>query len=314
MNNAASQTKPLNITPYNSPRVAIYRENKLTLYAYEPTTQQNTDPLLIVYALVNRPDILDLQSDCSFIASLAAHGVPVYLIDWGYPDKDDHTLTLSDYILGLLHRCVLKVREHSKKNKINLLGVCQGGVFSLCYSALRGENIHKLITMVSPVDFHTPENILSHIVRHVDVKSCPPWFDMMQQPYDPSQWQHYYYMEKWLHDTPDLAGTAFLQFATELFQQNQLISGTFCLGDERVNLKHILMPVFNIYASFDHLVPPSATRGLADYIGTTAYSDLAFPSGHIGLFTSRKARSHIPERIATWLLHDGSISVSSRAK
>ncbi len=59
-------------------------------------------PLLIVYALVNRPYMMDLQEDRSLIRGLLSQGFDVYLIDWGYPDGADRFTTLADYIDGLL--------------------------------------------------------------------------------------------------------------------------------------------------------------------------------------------------------------------
>ncbi len=61
-------------------------------------------PLLIVYALVNRPYMMDLQEDRSLIRGLLAEGLDVYLIDWGYPDGADRFTTLADYIDDLSRR------------------------------------------------------------------------------------------------------------------------------------------------------------------------------------------------------------------
>jgi len=310
-------------------RRLVYQENKLKLYCYEPTQPQTSKiPLLIVYALVNRPDVLDLHPETSFIRGLLAQGLPVYLIDWGYPTLEDKNITLNDYILGLLHRCVLKVREHSVVEKINLLGVCQGGVFSLCYSALRADYINKLITLVTPVDFHTQDNILSRIVRHIDINAWvdtlgnipgallnqlllmlklnrwlnPTWLELLQNPYDSTRYQQYHLMEKWLYDTPDLAGETFRQFATALYQQNQLIKGELMIGQERVDLKQLSMPLLNIYAHYDYLVPPSSSQALEHHVGSKNYTAFSLPTGHIGLFTSKKARQ-LPFEIARWYSH-----------
>ncbi|WP_428633724.1 alpha/beta fold hydrolase, partial [Sedimenticola sp.] len=127
------------VTAGVSPREAIYREDKLTLYHYLPdasaTPSSDAVPLLIVYALVNRPYMADLQADRSTIKNLLATGQPVYLIDWGYPDSADRFVTLDDYINGYLDRCVDRLRERHGVEQINLLGICQGGAMSLCYTA-----------------------------------------------------------------------------------------------------------------------------------------------------------------------------------
>jgi poly[(R)-3-hydroxyalkanoate] polymerase subunit PhaC len=61
------------------------------------------------------------------------------------------------------------------------------------------------------------------------------------------------------------------------------------------------MPVLNIYASEDHLVPPAASRTLAQYIGTDDYRALEFPGGHIGIYVSGKSQKMIPPAICEWL-------------
>ena len=106
-------------------------------------------PLLIVYALVNRPYMMDLQEDRSLIRGLLAQGLDVYLIDWGYPDRGDRFTGLADYILGYLERCVAHVCAASGRASIDLLGVCQGGTFSLCYTALRPRRVGRAIGLPS---------------------------------------------------------------------------------------------------------------------------------------------------------------------
>ena len=57
-----------------SPREVVYREDKLALYRYQAAegVEQNPVPTLIVYALVNRPYMTDIQEDRSTIKGLLA--------------------------------------------------------------------------------------------------------------------------------------------------------------------------------------------------------------------------------------------------
>ena len=126
-------------------------------------------PLLISYALVNRPYMVDLQADRSIVRGLLARGEDVYIIDWGYPDRSDRYLTLEDYIERFLGGAVDHLRREHGLDAINLLGICQGGAFSLCYASLHPDKIRNLITMVTPVDFHTDDNMLSNWTRGMDV-------------------------------------------------------------------------------------------------------------------------------------------------
>jgi polyhydroxyalkanoate synthase len=61
------------------------------------------------------------------------------------------------------------------------------------------------------------------------------------------------------------------------------------------------MPVLNIFASDDHLVPPASSKALEQYVGTDDYTALEFPGGHIGIYVSSKAQQMIPPAITKWL-------------
>jgi polyhydroxyalkanoate synthase subunit PhaC len=306
----------------------IYREDKLRLYRFigEKAPTQKV-PLLIVYALVNRPYMVDLQSDRSIVKNLLAMGHDVYLIDWGYPDLSDRFLTLDDYINGYIDRCVDAVAEARGVPAINLLGICQGGAFSLCYSSIHPEKVKNLITMVTPVDFHTDDNMLSHWTRGLDVDlfidtlgNVPAdlmnWcyltlkpYRLLQQKYvglvdildNAAELENFVRMEKWIFDSPDQAGEAFRQFIKDFYQGNKLIEGDLKIGDEPVDLKRIRMPVLNIFAEQDHLVPPSASRPLKGVIGSKDYTELAFKGGHIGIYVSGRAQKEVAPGISAWL-------------
>jgi polyhydroxyalkanoate synthase len=205
--------------------------------------------------------------------------------------------------------------------------VCQGGSFSLCYTALHPERVKNLITMVTPVDFHTPENLLAKWVRGLDIDalvssngivpgqllnaayvSLMP-FRLLQQKYvnllevgaDVPAMENFVRMEKWIFDSPDQAGEAFRQFARWFFQENRLMKGTLEIGGRHVDLKNITQPVLNIYGKQDHLVPPSASTPLEQLIGTSDYMALALSVGHIGMYVSSKAQRELPQAIAYWL-------------
>jgi polyhydroxyalkanoate synthase len=311
-----------------SAKEEIYREDKLVLYRFKSDKKPTAKtPILIVYALVNRPYMVDLQDDRSLVKHLLAAGEDVYLIDWGYPDQSDRYLTLDDYINGYIDRCVDAVAQRHKVDKINVLGICQGGAFSLCYASINPGKIRNLITMVTPVDFHTPDNMLSHWTRGMDVDlfidtlgNVPA--DLMnwcyltlkpvrlnQQKYiglvdildNKAELENFLRMEKWIFDSPDQAGEAFRQFVKDFYQGNKLVNGGLKIGDKDVSLKKVTMPILNIFAEQDHLVPPSASRPLKQHAGTKDYTELAFKGGHIGIYVSGRAQREVPSAIHEWL-------------
>ncbi len=312
-----------------SPKQPVYKEDKLVLYRYDTPegTTPSAVPLLIVYALVNRPYMTDIQEDRSTIKGLLATGQDVYLIDWGYPDQADRAITLDDYINGYIDRCVDHLREQLGVDKVNLLGICQGGAFSLMYASLHPEKVNNLVTMVTPVDFKTPDNLLSAWIQNVDIDlavdtmgnipgellnwtflSLKP-FSLTGQKYvnmvdlldEPAKVKNFLRMEKWIFDSPDQAGETFRQFTKDFYQRNGFLNGGVMLGDREVDLKNVTCPVLNIYAMQDHLVPPDASKALKGRVGSEDYTELAFPGGHIGIYVSGKAQKEVTPAIGKWL-------------
>ena len=114
-----------------TPKDAVWRQDKVTLYRYRPVTEQKVKtPVLIAYGLVGRYTMADLQEDRSLVRNLLNLGVDLYVVDWGNPSRADRWLTLDDYINGYLGECVEVIRERHGIDSVNLLGICEGGVFT----------------------------------------------------------------------------------------------------------------------------------------------------------------------------------------
>ncbi|HWW21135.1 MAG TPA: class III poly(R)-hydroxyalkanoic acid synthase subunit PhaC [Steroidobacteraceae bacterium] len=305
----------------------VWQSGKLTLYRYQPITRPlGAAPLLIVYALVNRPYMMDLQEDRSLIRGLLASGRDVYLIDWGYPDGADRFTTLADYIDRLLAECVEHVLNAHQISALNLLGVCQGGVLGLCYGALYPQRVSNLITMVTPVDFHTPADLLSKWVRGIDIAAFVgegnvsgeilnqlflalmpfrltqhKYVEMLSQASDPTQLKNFLRVEQWIFDSPDQAGAAFREFVRCLYQENRLINHRLEIGGRRIDLRALQMPILNLIGKRDHLVPPASSRALGALVGSQDYTALELDLGHIGMYISARAQREVPAAIVDWL-------------
>ncbi|MBD0264761.1 MAG: class III poly(R)-hydroxyalkanoic acid synthase subunit PhaC [Tolypothrix sp. Co-bin9] len=317
-----------------TPKEEVYREDKVVLYRFQPQVEHLLNiPILIVFALVNRPDIVDLQEGRSLVANLLKLGIDVYVIDWGYPSRGDRWLTIDDYINGYINNCVDVVRKQNNLDQVNLLGICQGGTFSLCYSSLYPEKVKNLIVMVTPVDFHINEGLLNvwsgsslgsqalDVDLIVDTLGNIPgsllnftfimlkpfglgvkkYVDLLEIIDCEDKLLNFLRMEKWIFDSPDQAGEAFRQFIKDFYQGNKLIKGQIEIGKKRVDLKNIHMPILNIYAEQDHLVLPASSLALEKYIASVDYTVRSFPVGHIGMYVSNKVQRNLPPTIVDWL-------------
>jgi polyhydroxyalkanoate synthase len=311
-----------------SARAEMHRVGKTVLWRYAPTAPDaGLAPVVICYALVNRPYMLDLQPDRSLIRGLLARGLDVWLVDWGYPDAGDSGLSLDDYVNRHLGACIDRARAAREVAAVNLLGVCQGGTLAICHAALHPARVRNLVTMVTPVDFHTPENLLAKWARKLDVDglvdalgnvpgellnaafialmplrlTARKYAGLADIAGDRAALENFLRMERWIHDSPDQAGRAFREFVRAFFQENRLVRGGLEIGGDAVDPRRITCPVLNVFASQDHLVPPSASRPLAGLTGSRDYTPFEFDGGHIGIYVSRSAQELLPRTIAEWL-------------
>jgi polyhydroxyalkanoate synthase len=272
--------------------------------------------------------MMDLQQDRSLFRKLMEAGIELYVIDWGYPTKIDRYLTMEDYILGYMDNIVDFVRERTGNEKINILGVCQGGTFSLIYSALFQEKVKNLVLMVAPVDFDTRDgllNIWSKVMDAdlmVDVMGNIPgefmnlgflWlkpFQLILDKYvglidnidNPEIMQNFLRMEKWIFDSPDQAGESVRKFIKDLYQENKLVKNELLLGGRKVDLKQITIPILNIYGEQDHLVPPHCSRCVDKIVASKDITTKAFPLGHIGMYVSSRSQKELAPMITQWLI------------
>ena len=310
-------------------REPVWRRGKVVLYRYLPlpfALQAHPRPLLICYAQINRPYVLDLEPERSLIRRLVAAGFTVYLIDWGYPDEGDRNTPLADYLARGLGGAVAHVLATERVPALDLLGVCQGGTFSLCYTALHPQQIANLVLMVAPVDFQTSGDLLSQWVRGLDTDlirragnvpgtalntaflALAP-FRLLQQKYvhllsshpSPAELERFVRLESWIGDSPDQPATAFAQYLRCFYQENRLLRGDLTLGTRRVRLEHVRQPILNIYGTQDRIVPPGASMALRHRTGSRDYEELPVETGHIGMYVSRRAGLEVPQRIGTWL-------------
>ncbi|MGQ3414354.1 class III poly(R)-hydroxyalkanoic acid synthase subunit PhaC [Natrinema sp. LN54] len=318
-----------NIEVGQTPSEVVYEENKLRLLHYEPMTEEQHDiPILVVYALINKPYILDLQPDRSVVQTLLEAGFDVYLIDWGEPSKLDRSLSLDDYVNRYVDNCVDVVRERSGQDSINILGYCMGGTKSAMYASLYPEKVENLALMASGLcfagdggvlelwgaeDYYDPEAvtetfdnvpagfldvgfalmdpIANNVTKYVR------FYDNME---DEDFVENFARMERWLDEGIDMAGEAYEEFIRDIYQDNKLYENELRLGGEHVDITTIDMPVLQIVAEYDHLIPPEASKPFNDAIASEDTEVLEFPTGHIGMSVSSRSHEELWPQVCDW--------------
>ncbi len=306
----------------------VYTQDRMKLKYYKSTVKNKMKtPLLIVYALINRETMLDLQPGRSVVNSLLESGVDIYMIEWGYPAKKDRYITIADHVKGYMDDVVDFIQARDQVDKINLMGICMGGSFCVMYSALNPEKIKNLVTTVAPTSFDTDQGFLHQWMQSIDVDRMVDTLgnmpgDLMNFGFlllNPARLmidkyqsfaenmnskayvENFVRMEKWIFDSPDVPGETFRQFIKDLYQENKLIKNELDLEGDIVNLKNLTMPLLNIYGEFDHLVPPPACNQLTTAVGSTDVEDLCLKTGHIGIYVSSKCQKEFSPKISSWL-------------
>lgn len=314
-----------------TPHEVVYQEDNLRLLHYKrDTPAKYAEPILFCYALVNRPYILDLQPDKSVIRQFLARGFDVYLIDWGDASAADRSMTLSDYIDGLVKNVVEYVAKRSPTGDLHLIGYCMGGTMSTIYTALYPELVKTLALMAAPIDFGVGQE-QSLVTTWSDPKyfdvdalvdafgNCPASFlqasfQMMKpvQNYiskylsfqdkmgDEKFVENYFAMEKWTNDNIPVAGETFREYVKKLYQGNELVKGEFELAGKPVDLGSITCPMLLLTAEADHLVPPAQTDNIKDHVGSDDVECKMLPAGHIGLAVSSKAHKKFWPEATQW--------------
>jgi polyhydroxyalkanoate synthase len=312
-----------------TPNTVVLEHGRHKLLHYtRQTPPTHAEPILLSYALINRPYILDLQPDKSVVRQYLDRGFDVYLIDWGVPTDADRGLTLQDYVCGFLDKSVALIRRRNEEKRVHLLGYCMGGTLSALYTALNPDDVKTLTLLAAPIDFAGTESLLNLWVRGgiVDVDrllaaygNCPAWFlqtiflwmnpvrnfvdkgiAFWESMSDPDKVSSTFALEHWLNDNIPVAGATFRAFVENLFQRNELVRGELRLGPRRIDLGRITCPLLLLTASNDHLVAPASTEGIRPHVGSVDVKSMAIGAGHVGLVVGAKAHAKFWPEATAW--------------
>jgi polyhydroxyalkanoate synthase len=312
-----------------TPSEVVYEENKLELLHYESRTEeQNEVPILVVYALINQPYILDLQPDRSVIRRLLDAGHDVYMIDWNEPSRLDQHLGLHDYINRYIDNCVDEVRDRSGQDAINILGYCMGGTMSTIYAALNPEKVNALGLMAAGLcfdrtggtledwgsaEYYDPQDVVD-AYGNVPAEMLDDGFALMDpvdnylskyitlyENLDSDAFvQNFSRMERWLDEGIDLAGQAYVEFLEKIYQNNELYRNVLEINGETVDINNIDMPIIQIIGEYDHLIPPEASKPFNDVVGSDDVTTIEYPTGHIGMSVSSSTHTDVWPEVCDW--------------
>ena len=312
-----------------SPRDIVWTHRKTTLYRYRSSKRTHAIPVLLVFALINRPEIFDLRPGNSFVEFLTGEGFDVFLVDWGVPAEEDADMGLEQFVCDELHWAIRETLRESGEEELSLLGWCIGGTLSAMYCALHPDGpVRNAVLLTTPID--PSRSLYARWVGrdYFDVELVADAYgaipgagvdfaNKMMKPVtnywttyrklfqnildgkDPRT--SYQAMAKWVADNPPFPARAYSEWITTMYKQYKLVDGRLRLRGERVDLRRIEQNLMIVTAGADHIAPPEGTVPLLDLVASEDVTHLDRPGGHIGLMAGSKAKHEIWPELAEWL-------------
>lgn len=317
-----------------TPKEMIWSLNKAKLFRYIPVVpqeQRHPVPLLLVFALMNRPYILDLSPGNSFVEFMVQSGYDVYLLDWGAPGLEDKNMKLDDYALDYLPRAIRKVKAASGSEEFSLLGWCIGAILCTIYSARRPDDgLRNLLLLTAPLDFSNKEALT--FARWTDekyfdidkvlaafgnmpgdmidygAKTLKPvenfvgnYLRLWENLDDPKIVASWHAMNTWVSDTIPLAGASYRQLIVDLYRNDRLMKGELMIKGQKVDLSKITANLLTVISKGDHIAPPCQSEPIMEKVSSKDKEVFWGKGGHIGIMTGSGAKKGTWPHIDQWL-------------
>ena len=317
-----------------TPKELIWTLNKAKLYRFVPVVakeERHAIPLLLVFAIMNRPHVLDLRPGHSFVEYMLKKGYDLYLLDWGAPGPEDKNICFDDYALDYLPRAIRKFKSVAESAEFSMLGWCLGALICTIYASLRPDDgLRNLILLTAPLDFSDqtssgfsrwtsdpnfkPESIIEAFgnvpgeMIDSGAKMLKPvenylgnYVMLWDNIENPSTIEAWHAMNTWVRDIIPMAGAAYQQLINEFYKENKLVKGTLKIRGEQVDLGRLTANLFNVIAEADHITPPCQSEGVMDLVGSRDKELFRVRGGHIGIMAGRGAEKNTWPHIDEWL-------------
>jgi polyhydroxyalkanoate synthase len=317
-----------------TPKELVWTLNKAKLYRYFPVVspeKRHRVPLLLVFALMNRPYILDLRPGHSFVEFMVSRGYDVFLLDWGSPGPEDKNLKFDDYALEYMPRAIRKLKAVTGAEEFSMLGWCIGAILTTIYAAVRPDDgLRNLLLLTAPLDFSNKQGLTFARwtdEKHFDVdkvlaafgnmpgemidygaKALKPvenyifnYLKLWDNVDNPQVVESWHAMNTWVTDNIPLAGGAFRQLIVDLYRNDRLMKGELIIRGQKVDLSRLRANLLTVIAEGDHITPPCQSEAVLAKVGSRDKEVFRVPGGHIGIMAGSGAHKRTWPHIDAWL-------------
>ena len=330
-----------------TPGKVVHQNDLCQLIQYQAATDKVLKrPLLIVPPWINKFYILDLNPEKSFIKWCVDQGHTVFVISWVNPGRREAKKSFENYMREGINEALDVITDITGSDRVNAAGYCVGGTLlsvALAHAAAVGDKrIRSATLFATQVDFTHAGDLMvfvdeSHIAKleeemsvrgYLEGRNMSAAFNMLR-PDDliwPYVISNYFKGERpsafdllhWNSDTTRMPAANHSFYLRNCYLDNKLAKGEMEIGGERLDLKKVKVPVYNLATHDDHIAPPRSVAYASSFFGGKVTFVLA-GSGHIAgvvnppvrkkyqYWTGRRPRG---DGYESWLeratVHDGS--------
>lgn len=315
---------------WSTPHAVVLETPLARLRDFSTSTAGGQVPVLVLPPQAGHNScIVDYSAEQSQMRTILGAGLSRALsLDWIGATPETADASIEDY-LDVVDRAVEHCGGH-----VNLIGDCQGGWLATIYAALHPERVNTLTVAGAPIDFHAGEPVIHEVLDRlapcgnlgvyealvaagggvlkgehmlsgfITLKPGDEFsrqLALLRNLDDSAHVQRYREFEDWFKHTQDIPGAFYLWIVRHLFRDNELVSGALTIGEQRVDLARLDMPLNLLAGADDHITPPDQVFAIAEFASTSAslVRRSVTTGGHLGLFMGHQAlREHWPPLLA----------------
>ncbi len=266
-----------------TPGQVVFRSEVLELLQYAPSTPQVFErPLVLIPPQINKYYVLDLAKGRSLIEFAVAQGFTVFAVSWRNPTPAQREWGLGTYVEALCE-ATDAAREIAASDKLNLVGVCAGGITTsvlLGHLAARGDErvasvtfpVTVLDTSVDSITFQlASERTVATAVARSQKEGVMSGREMARvfswlRPNDLvwNYWVSNYLLGNqppafdilyWNNDYTNLPATLHAEFLEILLKNSLCQAGALEVLGTPIDLSRVRADVYAVGALSDHITP-----------------------------------------------------------
>jgi polyhydroxyalkanoate synthase len=272
----------------------------------------NGPVVVLVPSLINPPTVLDLAAGNSLVDALALAGLRPLLVDWGATDPGGLETMITERLVPLVQQL---------PGPVALAGYCLGGTMALAAAARLGSHVTRLALLATPWHFTAygeartglagwwqsaeptasalgavPMELLQPAFWALDSAGLAAKYARFADLPEGPEAIAFTTLEDWSNTGQPLSLAAARDLAETLFRDDASGSGQWQIGGQPVDPASLDMPILDIIAGRDRIVPPAAALTTAGP-GTPLHLD----AGHVGMVVGGRAPELLWRPLASWL-------------